>query len=425
MFIKRIEVRNFKSFDHLDIDLGNFNLVIGANASGKSNFVQIFRFLRDIATYPLIDAISLSGGEYFLNRNLGTFENFFLKVVMAPDNLEAEDFLWGITTDYSRSKSLEREKWKLVEITYEFGLEFTLDKEFKVYHEGLILKVIRNGEGKCIDKIKPKEIKIIREGDEIKKPQIPTELPIFPEQLLEMEAISILVEKRQLPQQALTLFLLTTSGWELRHILSRIIGIYNINPTLLKRPVPLDEVSTLKEDGSNLPLAVREILKYDKQREKFLRLVRYALPFVSEIDVARFFDQSMLLTLKEAYLKEPLPSFIISDGTANILALILALYFNSKDIIIIEEPERNIHPALIGKIVEMMKDASQNKQIIAATHNPELVKHAGLDHLLLVYRDRNGFSKITKPAERETVREFLKGEIGLDDLYVQNLLEVL
>jgi predicted ATPase len=425
MFIKRIEVRNFKSFDHLDIELGNFNLVIGANASGKSNFVQIFRFLRDIATYPLIDALSLSGGEYFLNRNIGTSENFFLKVVVAPDNLEAEDFLWEITTDYSRSKSLEREKWKLMEIIYEFSLEFPQNKEFKVFHEGLILKVVRNGEEKAIDKAKPKEIKILREGDEIKKPHIPTELYIFPEQLLDIEAISILAEKRRFPQQSLTLSVFTPSGWELMHKLSRNIGIYNVNPTLLKRPVPLEEVSTLKEDGSNLTLAVREILKYDKQREKFLRLVRYALPFVSEIDVARFFDQSMLLTLKEAYLKEPLPGFIISDGTANILALILALYFNSKDIIIIEEPERNIHPALIGKIVEMMKDASQNKQIIATTHNPELVKHAGLDHLLLVYRDQNGFSKITKPAERETVREFLKGEIGLDDLYVQNLLEVL
>ena len=423
MFIKRIEVRNFKSFDHLDIELGNFNLVIGANASGKSNLVQIFRFLRDIATHPLIDAISLSGGEYFLNRNIGNSENFFLKVVMTPDEMEAEHFMWAY--NYLLWKSAQKEKWRLSEITYEFSLEFPGEKEFKIYHEGLILKVIPSGKEKAIGEAEQKEIKIIREGNEIKKPQIPPELEIFPGQLLDLEIISMLKEKGGLPQQNLILNELTPSGWELRLTFSRNIGIYNINPALLKRPVSLDEVSTLKEDGSNLPLAVREILRYDKQREKFLRLVKYALPFVNEIEVVRFFDQSLLLTLKETYLQESLPGFIISDGTANILALILALYFGRKDIVIVEEPDRNTHPSLISKLVELMKDASRNKQIIATTHNPELVKHAGLEHLLLVYRDKNGFSKITRPAERETVREFLKGEIGLDDLYVQNLLEVL
>jgi len=36
MSIKRIEVRNFKSFEELKIDPGKFNVIIGANASGKS-----------------------------------------------------------------------------------------------------------------------------------------------------------------------------------------------------------------------------------------------------------------------------------------------------------------------------------------------------------------------------------------------------
>ncbi|MHC1636275.1 MAG: AAA family ATPase, partial [Candidatus Methanospirareceae archaeon] len=34
MSIKRIEAKNFKSFKELKIDLGKFNVVIGANASG-------------------------------------------------------------------------------------------------------------------------------------------------------------------------------------------------------------------------------------------------------------------------------------------------------------------------------------------------------------------------------------------------------
>ncbi|MGC9004894.1 MAG: AAA family ATPase, partial [bacterium] len=178
------------------------------------------------------------------------------------------------------------------------------------------------------------------------------------------------------------------------------------------------------EDGSNLALVMREILRDPQERKRFLRLVRYALPFIEEVDVARFLDQSLVFTLKENYSKESMPGFFVSDGTAHILALILALYFGERNIVIIEEPERNIHPSLIYKIVEMMKDASRYKQIIATTHNPEMVRHAGIEPLLLFYRDKNGFSKVKRPADKEDIRKFLEETMGLEELYVQNLLEV-
>lgn len=39
MAIKRIKISNFKSFDEMEIELGNLNILIGANASGTSNFI--------------------------------------------------------------------------------------------------------------------------------------------------------------------------------------------------------------------------------------------------------------------------------------------------------------------------------------------------------------------------------------------------
>ena len=62
MAIKSIEVSNFKSFDRLKVEFGQFNCIVGPNASGKSNFVQILKFLHDIATDGLDNAISLQGG---------------------------------------------------------------------------------------------------------------------------------------------------------------------------------------------------------------------------------------------------------------------------------------------------------------------------------------------------------------------------
>ena len=73
MAIKKIQVSNFKSFKDLNIELGTFNVVIGANASGKSNLTQIFKFLKDIEENSLNDAISMHGGlESLRNLKIGS-----------------------------------------------------------------------------------------------------------------------------------------------------------------------------------------------------------------------------------------------------------------------------------------------------------------------------------------------------------------
>ena len=73
MAIRRLKVSNFRSFNELDVELGDFNVLIGANASGKSNFVEVFRFLRDIRNYGLSSAVAMQGGsESTLNLGVQT-----------------------------------------------------------------------------------------------------------------------------------------------------------------------------------------------------------------------------------------------------------------------------------------------------------------------------------------------------------------
>ena len=148
---------------------------------------------------------------------------------------------------------------------------------------------------------------------------------------------------------------------------------------------------------------------------------------MENLDVEKFADISLLFKLRESYFKtQYLPASLISDGTINMTALIVALYFEEKPFVIIEEPERNIHPSLISKVVEMMKGVSQTqkKQIVVTTHNPEFVKYAGLENILLVSRNEDGFSTVSRPADKEEVKTFLKNDIGIEELYIQNLLEV-
>jgi len=75
MTIKKIKVSNFKSFKNLEVDLDKLNVFIGANAAGKSGFVQIFDFLRNIYRHGLDNAVSMNGGvEYLRNINIGNSE---------------------------------------------------------------------------------------------------------------------------------------------------------------------------------------------------------------------------------------------------------------------------------------------------------------------------------------------------------------
>jgi predicted ATPase len=49
MLITRLKLKNWRNFRDVDVKLGPRGYLIGANASGKSNFLDVFRFLRTIA----------------------------------------------------------------------------------------------------------------------------------------------------------------------------------------------------------------------------------------------------------------------------------------------------------------------------------------------------------------------------------------
>ncbi|MDI6782650.1 MAG: AAA family ATPase [bacterium] len=416
MGVKRISVTNFKSFERLEIELGKFNGLIGANASGKSNFVQIFEFLRDISNHGLDNAVSMQGGVgYLRNINIGASENFSLKIVSDPEfglfGIRTKEGLMGIKT---------------YETTYEFALKFRKRGfGFEIAKDNLTqkCKFIRLG----------KQKKKIKEKEEIGQGEIilsrtnggkvnlalhkPEHIPIKEDDIYP----PFLREEKLSPS---TLLLQNPFLFPFGEIFKS-ISIYDFDPKLPKKATPITGKVELEEDGSNLSIILKNITENKEKRRKLFNLVKDLLPFISNLDVEKFADKSLLFKLQEIYFKNQyLPASLISDGTINITALIVALYFEEKPIAIIEEPERNIHPYLISKVVDMMKDVSQQKQIIVTTHNPEIVKHAGLDNILLVSRDEKGYSTVSRPVDKEEVKTFLKNEIGIEELYVQNLLGV-
>lgn len=203
----------------------------------------------------------------------------------------------------------------------------------------------------------------------------------------------------------------------------RDIGHYDIDPRLAKRAAETSGRADLDPDGGNLPVVLRAILSDPERRRRAWTHVQELLPFIQEIRVEPIADRSLLTLLQEEYASTAIPSFLVSDGTINLTALVALLYFEEKPVVIIEEPERNIHPHLIAKLVSMMQDvaAHRNRQVLITTHHPEVVKYAGMQNILLLCRDHDGYSVINRPLEREELEVFLE-TMGIDELYVQNLL---
>ena len=431
MLIKKIKVSNFKSFDELDIELGSFNVLIGANASGKSNFLTILKFLKDIAESGLNNAISMQGGiEYIRNVKIGDSKDILVELYIDSNEVpvsfgymgKKDEMLVGILAN---------------EFRYKFGIKSSLygEKiEYRVVGERLVVNCefveLEKKEGELREKRKVGvgEINLTSRDDGTVKHGIKAagELPIkMKDSILPLSSEKGFSEKKLSPNE---LFLETPLFFP-SLILSdffRDISIYNFDPKLSKEATPVTGKAELEPNGKNLAIVIKNILNDETRAKSMSALMKDLLPFIEDLRVERLADKSLLVSLEEVYHeKKFLPAPLMSDGTINITALIIALYFERKPLIAIEEPERNIHPHLISKIVDMMKDVSERfeKQIIVTTHNPEMVKYAGIENILLVHRDDNGFSQISRPSEKEEVKIFLKNEMGIEELYVQNLLE--
>jgi predicted ATPase len=403
MGITRLKVSNFKSFDKLDLELRPLNIVVGANAAGKSNFLEIFRFLRDLLESGLENAVSLQGGiGYLANLNVGDRRNVSLQVFFRTDSESSQAPLaLGVQNRKLLSARILDANYRIdistrarAEIVGETTRYHCKLREGSLWLDGSIpseegeVCVSRDSHGtSCSLSISGKE----------------EELDAW---MLNASAMS---EREGLMQ-------------EIRALLPK-IAFYDFDPHLPKRGTPVAGSAELDSDGGNLALALKNLLNAPDRATRFARLLRDLLPFVENLRVEDLADRSLLLSLRERYSgANYLPAAFLSNGTIQVVALLLVLYFDRAGITIIEEPERNIHPRLISRVVDMMKDASTTRQIVTTTHNPELVKHADLADLLLVSRGENGFSRISRPAENEELKIFLENELGVDELYVQGLL---
>ena len=439
MAITKLTVENFKSFDKLEVELRPFNIVVGSNASGKSNFLDVFRFLRDIADDSLENAIGVRGGAEAV-ENFKLDENKVLRFNVETNDVQrrlvdiTDRSMVGIESDqttYEFSIQFDESDTGFHVVTDKLAEHFTtlelfpgahrdgqdanlwipIDSSLPYLTPGIYVELRRFSRGKILHQ---------RQGGSIYRSVELYESIPFEDFWTDRDNIWDLDRPQSVMMERFPRLVFLSGG-------ARALGyvsVYDFDPRKAQLAVPPSGSRELDEDAENLSVVLREILRRPESKKRLINLVSVLLPFVHDLDVEAFGFGQLMTTLTERFSdkRHRLPAFFASDGTVACLALVVALYFQDNAVAVFEEPDRHIHPHLASRVMQMMNEVTERTQVIVTTHNPEMLRHANLDDLLLVTRNSDGHSEITRPADSEVLSHFLQNELGVDDLFVQNLL---
>jgi predicted ATPase len=439
MLINSIKLSNFKNFEDVEVKLGKMNVIVGANASGKSNFLQALKFLRDIKDFGIDNAISMQGGIEYL-RNMQLKDNKVTKIVInfLPFGTDGNGFERIAETDdvvlqhNSINYSLEiatkkNKKYEVIkeEINYNSSIrvidfeKLQIDQQYakSIFNEDVIRNVnfvlsLKKDKISFSNPIKEKSLAITFDNNTTKL--------INRDEFIPFHFFMVLRDIHS-PKKTLIEKFIFSSPLDFLNL-----SIYDFELKKAKQSTPITGKIQLEENGENLALVLKNILADKQKQRQFSNLLTDILPFIKGLNTEKFYDKSLSFKIQEIYnANSHLPSSLLSDGTIAVTAIIVALFFENKNLAIFEEPEHGVHPALIAKLMQNFYDASENKQVIITTHSPEILKHIkNLDDLLFVSRNEKGFGQITKPIEQEMVKAFLENELGIDQLFTQNLLDI-
>ena len=116
---------------------------------------------------------------------------------------------------------------------------------------------------------------------------------------------------------------------------------------------------------------------------------------------------------------------LLSDGTLRVLSLLIELIASHPSVTtIIEEPETQIHPGMLAKLLNEIETYTFGENLILSTHSPQVVAWTSPDKINLVYRD-HGQTIVRKLHEEEIqkVVEYLCEEGDLGDWLYSGILD--
>ncbi len=328
MFLKGIKLKNWKNFQSCDLKLGQRLFVVGPNASGKSNLLDAVKFLKDLS--------KPGGGLQTAVQNRGGFSK--IRCLSARQNSQVE-----ITVELARDLNNNSEPdWKyFISIKQETrGKRRPLLKHEKVWRKG---ELIVNRPDKADDE------------DEERLTQT------------HLEQINANKEFRDIARYF--------SSTQYLHIVPQLVR----HSKLYTGPgVPGDPF------GHHFLNKIAETA--EGQRKSRLKKIEQALKrAVPQLKGFSFTKDKRGYPHLEAVYQHWRPKGAgkqredqMSDGTLRLLGFLWAL-LDGPSLLLLEEPELSLHPAIVRQLAELIFKVLKNKrQIIVTTHSVELLDNRGI-----------------------------------------------
>lgn len=360
MIISNIKLKNWKNFKTVDVPLTERVFIVGPNASGKSNFLDVFRFLRDIAKPGggLQKAVIDRGGISKIRS---------LSARSSPD-VEIEIEL----SEYGQGDK----KWK-----YSIGIK----QESRGFRQPyLTYEKVWRGEDLIVD----------RPDAEDKK------------------------DKLRLTQTHLEQINANQKFRDINMFLESVVYLHLI-PQLLKHPTSFTGPD-LPGDPFGKGFLERISKVNEKTRKAWLKRIESALkiavPQFKEFSYTQDNGKPHLEAIYEHWRpkagKQREDQF--SDGTLRLIGLLWSLQ-EGDGLLLLEEPELSLNGAIVSKIPSLIYklQKSRKRQVLITSHSMDLLNDKGisLDEILLLSPKPEG-TLINTASSIPEIKKMLEGGIS-------------
>jgi predicted ATPase len=432
--LKSLRLENFKSFKNAELSLGDLTVLVGTNASGKSNIRDAFRFLHGISRgYSIAEIIGEKYGEggvlQWRGIRGGTKEitycgadSFAIAISFSVQDGDTEyDMNYFIEVRLANPMPLVTKetlhcKQKKHPI---FGTKFSGTFPFLTNHNSIRFYDYWDSYN-------------VWDGDKIialaNFDHLPNYMPILSQ--IAGEVMPVDIEGRPIDKHGKEDFTNSKARHFCRLALSAIseMRFLDLSPDVMKLPTFAGQ-NVLGDRGENLSSVMLDICRDETRKAILLDWLQSLTPMdAKDFDFPEDFTGKVLLRIEEAS-GQKTTAYSASDGTLRFLGLLAALLGNQRSrFYFFEEPENGIHPNRLSLLLQLMQQevASSSMQIVITTHSPLLLNFLSpesLEYASLMYRigDRTE-SRITKIMDIPNARELVANE-GLSSLLDSGWLE--
>ncbi len=424
--ISRIQAVQYRCFAQLDVTLHSYNVLAGANGTGKSTLIDIPLVLSDMLPQgEIIPAFLEESRTIHATRAQSLQElahcyrsNYFGFALEAP---LPQDITRALIGSAPTSLQAGRKRWPQL-LRYEVRFEIFNQVDLQVVDEFLyLLPGTGNPQERIIGARHPSWRTVIARELGRRELGRPTELRAESgrqkkSQLhLDPHQLALANVPRDATLYPATVWFVQMLGEGMLH--------YKPDVSLLRAESPPGLQKTLMPNAQNLPWLILNLKQEQPQRfEAWVDHVRTALPNLVTLDAVRS-EEGYRAYLKLSYEGDyTVTSSGLSAGTLRILALTLLPYLsNPPRVLSLEEPEDGIHPRAIDTVLQSLSSL-YHSQVWLSTHSPFVLAHTPLETVIVMRRNGDGSIETVAGDKHPRLRDW-SGEIDLGTLFASGVLE--